>query len=668
MKRKKRYSLSLLSFFGIIIAICITSIGYSAFNSNLRISGEAIVKVDNNISIVEVNASEIESEAYEQYNNTHHISTIDFHIVLPNPDSTITYKIDIKNKSKRDYGIALINGLPDELTYELIGYNLGEKLCTGNSCNNGAVDEVFMKIKYKSEAYDSENTTFAGRIKIEFGHFYTVLYKNIPNSSTLKSEVLRKSTYEENIPILENYRMKVRMNGVILVENTDYTYNHETSTLTIPNVSSNLVIYFEQIGGDFDLSLAGNYRMFEYQDVDYNVNNKTFYFEADLSQIDLNNALENILSIGNDIGNWNVSYSKPKGANMHMYYPAAANNKSIQIDITYLSEANKQSYTKFQKNLSLTNSDILRVAFNDNGLFINGDKVFDKTGKDAKVGSTLSNPTSFLGEYFDCWETNSLSTSIGSIEGNNRSNAIYNEMIIYDQLFTPAELKELTKIQLEEMPLEEETTYNSVSSVLLNGSQALSINYPFLPDNNKFVFTNPEFVDLNSNSLYFEIDVSNIKENATLENLISVGNNISSWVSGNVYNLHVFYPYEANTNNILFALQNGGSYYGQFRGDVELIDGKLIKLVFCSRGIYINGEKWFDPSGSYKAGLTIFGAYSAPQTIVSEFFKKFTMPNDNNIRFKYGSEQGDSRSSATYNDMRVYNGVLTENEIISLTS
>lgn len=663
---KKNHLLKLLSFFGIIIAVCLTTIGYSAFNSNLNISGEAIVKVFNNLSIVDVAVLSVENGAYEQYNNSYYIETINYHLNLPNPNSTITYKINTKNKTNRDYGIALISGLPDNLTYEFINYNLGDKLCTNNTCNNNSIDEVQLKIKYKEDGYDSSSTIYSGRMKISFEHFYNVVYVNVADSNSLKQTILSTTNYIETIPIPENMILKIRMNGAILLQDTNYTYDDTTNLLTIPNVNSNIVITIEERGIEFELINTGNGSSFEYTNTGYDISSQTFFLEADLSDVDLTHILENIISIGNDVGNWAVSNNIINGVNMHIYFPATANVTTIQADLTYRTNSNYVS-TKVKKTLDLENTKLLRIALNSNGLYINGAKIFDSVGIGANVTPNPNNVATFLPTFFNYWETNNLEVSIGSLEGSNRSNANYSEIKIYNQLMTEEELIEKTKIRVEEKPNQEELTYNQASSVIINNVEQ-PMTYPFRPNDQKFLFTSPAFIDLNSNSLYFEMDVSNLKENAELENLIGIGNNFDNWTGTNVFDIYLFYPSVANSNSLIVSVLNSTDKTGQFKGNISLVDNKYIKMVLSKNGLYINGEVWLDSSGNVKSGLELFGNQTNASIIASSFFQKFTFPNDNNLIFKYGSEQGSARSTAVYTDVRVYNGNISHDDAIELTS
>lgn len=674
-KKKRKHSLQLLSFIGVAIAICITTIGYSAFNANLSISGEAIVKAGDRIDIVDVSVSSTENGAYEQYNNSYTSDSVNYHISLPQADSTITYKISIRNGYNKNYGIAMISLPSNTLTYELIGYNLGDKLCTNSStCNNGVTDEIYLKVKYKDNMYDSENIGHSGVINFDFEHFANVIYKNVANSNSLKHEVLKNTTYTESIVIPENKKLVVKMDGITLLKDIGYSYDENTNVLTVPNVIANLTIIVEDLSVDFAVDDIEPGSSFAFRDTGYDINNATFYLEADLSTVASTEVFENIISIGNDIDTWAVSYGKKGAVNLHVYYPAILNTSIFQIDASYLTEDNVSVRGKMQKQISLNNAKLLRLAINGNGLYINGFKIFDKTSVGSGVSFSQASLPAFVENFFTYWENNenanNYAVDIGSLEGSTRSNATYRDIKILNRKLTAEELIEKTKVEVAEEPDFEEISYDSVSAVRVGYAEATPVVFPFQPNNSKFVFMSPEFNNLNSNSLYMEMDVSNLKEGALLENLISVGNNLSSWTANNVYDFHIFYPNTVGSTEIVIALLIGNSQYAQFRKSVNLIDGKYIKMYLCKNGLYINGEEWLDYDGFITSGTTSFGVASGStaSNVVMNFFAKFTYPNDPNLNFSYGSEQGANRSSATYNDIRIYNGTLTKLQIIELTS
>ncbi len=124
MKKTKKVSFNILIIVMIFFSISFISIGYSAFNSEMTISGEAIINVDNKIFIsnIELIESTDSAELYApRYNNV----TTEIGINVPSGTSTFTYEITITNTSDSYYHLKQINELVNSnpsITYLI--YNL----------------------------------------------------------------------------------------------------------------------------------------------------------------------------------------------------------------------------------------------------------------------------------------------------------------------------------------------------------------------------------------------------------------------------------------------------------------------------------------------------------------------------------------------------------------
>lgn len=122
MRIKKKIT-AFLSIFIISTIICI-SIGYSAFNADLSISGDAYVRVDKDIRVTNLRMIEATNGAYEIYTNKYTKDTISNFIFLPNLNSTITYEVTVTNKTANEYLLTdileKINS-NDQIGYEIIG-------------------------------------------------------------------------------------------------------------------------------------------------------------------------------------------------------------------------------------------------------------------------------------------------------------------------------------------------------------------------------------------------------------------------------------------------------------------------------------------------------------------------------------------------------------------
>lgn len=81
----------------VILSILFISVGYAAFNTDLLISGEAFVRVESDIRIIDFKVIDKTNGAYETYNCTFAKDNINAYATLPNINSTITYQVTLKN-------------------------------------------------------------------------------------------------------------------------------------------------------------------------------------------------------------------------------------------------------------------------------------------------------------------------------------------------------------------------------------------------------------------------------------------------------------------------------------------------------------------------------------------------------------------------------------------
>lgn len=126
--------------------------------------------------------------------------------------------------------------------------------------------------------------------------------------------------------------------------------------------------------------------------------------EIDLSKCGTSIKLQNIISFGNDIAQWNTSGKY----NLHLYYTASTK----QLEIDYLANGGDRDQT-----LVTLSSTTLKLKLSSEGLAVNGEI--------KKNASSLSNLLALS------------SISIGSKQGDNRSYATYKSVNIVTKLVTP---------------------------------------------------------------------------------------------------------------------------------------------------------------------------------------------------------------------------------------
>lgn len=93
----------------ITLVICVfvvtLTIAYGAYQSEYKISGDAIFQAQRDVRITDIELLETTNEGIEEYNPSYNVDTINTSVVLLNDDSSVTYKIEITNYS--DIGVVL---------------------------------------------------------------------------------------------------------------------------------------------------------------------------------------------------------------------------------------------------------------------------------------------------------------------------------------------------------------------------------------------------------------------------------------------------------------------------------------------------------------------------------------------------------------------------------
>ncbi len=106
----------------IINCIILMSIGYSALNTNLTISGEVSYTFEDNIKITNIEVSTQENEAYPTYNPTFTDTQTTLFVTMPKANSKITFNIEITNPTSSHYHISEINELSNSNQWSNITY------------------------------------------------------------------------------------------------------------------------------------------------------------------------------------------------------------------------------------------------------------------------------------------------------------------------------------------------------------------------------------------------------------------------------------------------------------------------------------------------------------------------------------------------------------------
>lgn len=127
-----------------------------------------------------------------------------------------------------------------------------------------------------------------------------------------------------------------------------------------------------------------------------------------------------------------------------------------------------------------------------------------------------------------------------------------------------------------------------------------------------------------SQELCAELDLSTCRSNTEWENILSVGNEIGEWNSSTAKNLHIYYTASTQTLQVNYLVGTSSNIRNEYT-----LSGTTLSLSLSRDGLSINGQL----KTEYPAGT---------------FDELFALGS-----FDVGSEQGETRSWATYNSVTV---------------
>lgn len=220
----------ILSSLIIIAVICSLSVGYSAFVKEFYITDlSAVVRAKSDIRITSLEIFESKSivNISSDFNKDSIISNIEFE----SEDSYVIYKFTITNFGNVEMGILKFDNLDDELNYELLDYDYGEKICTVDGCTLGINKEIKFKVSPKTF---TEKKTYSIKPVIVFRNFKTITYNNIFGLTS--EEIISGGQFVKELPVGVNQISISYSNGII----TNYTYSN--NILDIEEVTDNIVI------------------------------------------------------------------------------------------------------------------------------------------------------------------------------------------------------------------------------------------------------------------------------------------------------------------------------------------------------------------------------------------------------------------------------------------
>ena len=175
-------------------------------------------------------------------------------------------------------------------------------------------------------------------------------------------------------------------------------------------------------------------------------------------------------------------------------------------------------------------------------------------------------------------------------------------------------------------------TYIKQHLVALLALLALAATQAFAADTKTALWTNhspngssfskTQTIDFNTQSIEAEIDLSNCGTTYSLQNILSIGNDIAEWTTSGKYNLHLYYT-ASSKKLIIDYLANGAD---KVETTVTLTSTTL-NLKLSAEGLFVNGD------------VKVAASSISPLLALTSV--------------SIGSQQGNSRSYATYNSVNV---------------
>ncbi len=147
LKKGNKFKINKYLFVLICFLILSVTVGYSALQQTLEISGRAAYRVPNIMRITDLALDSATNGGIEEYNSNYFKDSIKVGISLPSKDSTVTYKVEISNLGNvRQWvdNISLSNG--DNITFTVSELNIRKDLFY-----SGDSKSFYITFKYKDD-------------------------------------------------------------------------------------------------------------------------------------------------------------------------------------------------------------------------------------------------------------------------------------------------------------------------------------------------------------------------------------------------------------------------------------------------------------------------------------------------------------------------------------
>lgn len=234
------------------IVVLFMSVGYSNFSKKLTADEIlASVRIAEDIRVNSVAELERAGEATTSYVNYDHKS-IEGTINLPTTTSSVTYIVEILNISATEYEISSVSGLPEALDYEIIDYNLGDKICVEDKCSLGIFKPIKVKIKYKEGAVIPANPEYNFELIFNFQEYQI---KDI-HINEIANEILSNDGASASLPTYKDTTANFAVNLPNNNSTIEYDINILNNSKEIKTLKS-IETLLNSNGADVDYRITG---------------------------------------------------------------------------------------------------------------------------------------------------------------------------------------------------------------------------------------------------------------------------------------------------------------------------------------------------------------------------------------------------------------------------
>ena len=241
----------------IIGTVVFLSIGFSSFSSNLAISDiTASVRPTKNIRVTKFYASQNQNDGnsyWDEYSSDRLVTSV----ILPNANSSVTYTVEVTNLDSEYMMIENITGLPEHVTYRLVGYNLYDKICDGSNNCTSNIKKTFQIILENESGYvlDTQQTI---ALDITFNVYsYNIIFDANGGSGTMNPFNMHYDA-SANLPACLFHRIGykfVKWNTAADGSGTDYT--SQQAVQNINNGLHEVTLYAQWIEADDSVYYPG---------------------------------------------------------------------------------------------------------------------------------------------------------------------------------------------------------------------------------------------------------------------------------------------------------------------------------------------------------------------------------------------------------------------------